>query len=103
MISIIQDIDHCIDTINTHGWAFNSSDSTFTAWRYTATGKETLTIKTKSALPTVTVTLDNTTQLETSTDNPFEALNIAEQYMESNPSSTAPAPAHTTTYHSLSS
>lgn len=94
MISIIKNLDHRIDNIDTHGWAFNSQHGMLKAWRYTAQGKETLTISINQNTPTITVTVAGTTQLEEPMKNIFDAITRAEQYMASNPSSTDPAPAH---------
>lgn len=93
-------IDDRIDTLDTHGWALNSQGNTLKAWRYTPQGKETLTIDAlhnddrdaDDEHPTITVTVAGTTKLETTLDNAFDALDRAEHYMASNPSSTAPNP-----------
>lgn len=88
-------IDDRIDTLDTHGWAYTHTDDTLEAWRYTQTGKETLTIALNQATPSVTVTLAGTTQLDVSKETVLDALDRAEHYMNAHPSSTAPAPAHT--------
>lgn len=94
MISLIKSLDTRLDNLNTHGWAYTSNTNGIRCWRYTAQGRETLTINSNDDTAEVlTISPPNTTDSTETHRNIFHAIDAAEQYMEEHPSSTDPDPA----------
>jgi len=94
MISLVQALDARIDNLDTHGWALETTTNGIRCWRYTAQGRETLTVHLTSDTPNLKIEVNDTIRSYTTTDSIFDALNQAEIWMENHPPSTDPARSH---------